>query len=57
MPCYLNKETESIQYKDEEWLIELDYSKEEIEALELNEVRDIIKKEIEQITDYHCFAE
>jgi len=50
---YLNIENKSIQYeKDNEELVEIDYTEEEIEALSLDEVRDIIKNRVEEATDF-----
>jgi len=51
---YLNVKNKSIQYeKDSEWLVELEFDEDYIESLTLEEVRDVIKIEIDQIIDYH----
>jgi len=50
---YLNVKNKSIQYeKNSEWLVELEFDEDYIESLTLEEVRDIIKIEIDQIIDY-----
>ena len=56
---YLNLENKTIQYekneneKEKEELVEIDETQEEIENLSLDEVREIIKERIGEITNYH----
>ena len=53
MTCYLNVPNQSIQYEDWEDLIQLDYEEDYIDNLRLDEIREIVREEVEKATDYH----